>query len=193
MNPDDAVTRFDRHMLLGQRGRVVWLTGLPGAGKSTIAAELELLLINKGRLACRLDGDVLRRGLCRDLGFSPADRDENVRRAGEVAWTLVDTGVIVLVSMVSPYRDARDKVRAKFEKGEFVEVHVATPLSVVVEQDPHGLYAKAKAGLTGVTGWDAPYEAPLHAEITISRQHATAADGAAFILEYITRNPVRAK
>ena len=155
------VARTERERLLGQRGAVVWLTGLSGAGKSTLAAALVRRLHETGRLAYVLDGDNLRHGLCGDLGFSPEDRAENVRRIAEVAALLADAGVITVVAAVSPYRADRARARARIGPEIFVEVHVATPLEVCRRRDPKGLYRRAEAGeLTGMTGLDAPYEPP---------------------------------
>lgn len=157
------------------RGATVWLTGLSGSGKSTVAVVLERLLVAEGRPAYRLDGDNLRLGLNADLGFSAADRDENVRRAGEVARLLADAGVVAIVPLISPYRAGRERARAvHVDAGvPFVEVFVDTPIEVCELRDPKGLYAKARAGeITGFTGIDDPYEAPDAPELTL-----TPADG----------------
>ncbi len=157
------------------RGATVWLTGLSGSGKSTVAVALEHLLITEGRPAYRLDGDNLRHGLNADLGFSADDRDENVRRAGQVAVLLADAGVVALVPLISPYREGRDRARAAHEAASvpFVEVFVDTPLEECERRDPKGLYAKARAGeITGFTGIDDPYEAPTSPELRL-----TPADG----------------
>ncbi len=157
------------------RGATVWLTGLSGSGKSTVAVVLEQLLVGAGRPAYRLDGDNLRLGLNADLGFSAEDRDENVRRAGEVARLFADAGVVAIVPLISPYRRGRDHARRiHLEAGlPFLEVFVDTPLAVCEARDPKGLYARARAGeITGFTGIDDPYEAPVRAEITL-----TPADG----------------
>jgi bifunctional enzyme CysN/CysC len=156
-------------------GATVWLTGLSGSGKSTVAVELERLLVEAGRPAYRLDGDNLRLGLNADLGFTAADRDENVRRAGEVALLLADAGVVAIVPLISPYREGRDRARARHLEAAvpFVEVFVDTPIELCEQRDPKGLYAKARAGeITGFTGVDDPYEAPLAAELVL-----TPADG----------------
>ena len=165
------VERGDRPTL----GATVWLTGLSGSGKSTVGVALEQLLVASGRPAYRLDGDNLRLGLNVDLGFSAADRDENVRRAGEVAKLLADAGVIAIVPLISPYRAGRDRARAVHAEAgiSFVEVFVDTPIELCEQRDPKGLYAKARAGeITGFTGIDDPYEAPVRAELTL-----TPADG----------------
>ncbi|HVX17657.1 MAG TPA: adenylyl-sulfate kinase [Acidimicrobiales bacterium] len=157
------------------RGATVWLTGLSGSGKSTVAIELERLLVGQGRPAYRLDGDNLRHGLNADLGFSAADRDENVRRAGRVSVLFADAGVVAVVALISPYRSGRDEIRAWHDQAgaPFVEVFVDTPLAVCEARDPKGLYRKARRGeVTGFTGVDDPYESPLHPELVL-----TPADG----------------
>jgi adenylyl-sulfate kinase len=158
-----GLTRDERWTALGQRGATVWLTGLPASGKSTIAAALEQVLVNHGRVAYLLDGDNLRHGLNGNLGFSAEDRAENVRRTAQVARLFADAGAIALVSLVSPY--ARDRIAARElheeQKLDFVEVYVNTPLEECERRDPKGLYAKARRGeLSGMTGLDDPYEAP---------------------------------
>jgi bifunctional enzyme CysN/CysC len=155
-----AVSAADRPW----RGATVWLTGLSGSGKSTVAVEVERLLVAAGRAAYVLDGDNLRHGLNADLGFSAADRTENIRRVGEVARLFADAGVVAVVPVISPYRADRDRVRAIHDEAglPFLEVCVDTPLEVCESRDPKGLYAKARAGeITGFTGIDAPYEPPL--------------------------------
>ncbi|PCC66591.1 adenylylsulfate kinase [Nannocystis exedens] len=156
-----AVGPEERAQRLGQRGVVVWLTGLSGAGKSTIAAQVDAQLHARGRHSYILDGDNLRFGLCRDLGFSPEDRAENVRRLGEAARLLQDAGLIVLVAAISPYRDDRARVRERLPAGRFLEVFVDAPLAVCESRDPKGLYRRARAGeIAGFSGIDAPYEPP---------------------------------
>lgn len=165
------VDRADRSAATGVEGRVVWFTGLSGSGKSTVAVEVERRLVASGRAAYLLDGDNLRHGLNVDLGFSAGDRDENVRRVGEVAALFADAGVVALVPLVSPYRDARDQVRQRVESAglPFTEVHVATSLDECERRDPKGLYAKARAGeLQGMTGIDDPYEAPTAPELVLT-------------------------
>lgn len=152
------------------RGAVVWFTGLSGSGKSTVAMELERLLVQQGQPAAVLDGDNLRHGLNVDLGFDDADRQENVRRVGEVAKLFADAGVVALVPVISPFREARRAVRSSVtEVGlRFVEVFVDTPIEECERRDPKGLYAKARAGeLPGFTGIDAPYEPPIRPELTV--------------------------
>ena len=162
------MTDKDRAGLLGHGAVTVWLTGLPGSGKSTLAHAAEALLAAEGVLAYVLDGDNLRFGLNSDLGFSPENRAENIRRAGEVAALLRDAGAVVLASFVSPYRRDRDRVRSLHPDGSFVEVFVDAPLSVCEQRDPKGLYARARSGaIADVTGVSAPYEAPTGPEMRI--------------------------
>jgi adenylyl-sulfate kinase len=176
------VTRTDREALLGQRGCVVWLTGLSGSGKSTLAHALERRLTEQGRLVYVLDGDNLRHGLCSDLGFSANERQENIRRAGEVAALLADTGAIVLCSFISPYRADREAAR-KIAHGAFLEVHVDASVAVCEQRDPKGLYKKARQGLIReFTGIDAPYEAPLAPDVRVDTS-ATSIEGAALALQ----------
>ncbi len=166
----------------------MWLTGLSGSGKSTIADALAELLLAAGRPYVLLDGDNLRHGLNADLGFAPADRDENVRRLGEVALLLADAGLVVLVAAVSPYRVARDAARARHAAVGvgFVEVHVDTPVDVCVSRDPKGLYAKALAGeLPGMTGIDAPYEPPLSPELRLADPDLDVVSAAGAVLEVL--------
>jgi adenylyl-sulfate kinase len=165
-----VVTRERRAEATGLRGATVWMTGLSASGKSTLAARLESALVDAGRLAYRLDGDNLRHGLNGDLGFDHASRDENVRRAGEVARLMADAGVIAIVSLISPYASMRAQVRAIHENDSlpFVEVWVSTPLEECERRDPKGLYAKARRGeLTGMTGVDDPYEEPSAPDLEV--------------------------
>ncbi len=164
------VSREQRARVLGARGATVWLTGLSGSGKSTVAAALEQRLVVQGRNAYRLDGDNLRTGLNEDLGFSRQDREENVRRAGEVACLLADAGLVAVVALISPYADARRKARRLHERAglPFVEVYLAAPADLCSTRDPKGLYAKAAAGeISAFTGVDDPYEVPETPEAVI--------------------------
>jgi adenylyl-sulfate kinase len=166
-----TVNRQRRWQALGQQGATVWFTGLPGAGKTTIATAVEARLIDAGRSAYRLDGDNLRHGLCSDLGFSKSDRETNVGRVGEMARLFADAGTVALVALVSPYTDCREKVRAQHERDGliFLEVFVNTPAEECVRRDPKGLYARANNGnLSGMTGVDAPYEAPRAPELELT-------------------------
>lgn len=167
---DGEVTRADRNRLLGQQGATLWFTGLSGSGKSTVAVALETALIRQGRLSYRLDGDNVRLGINKNLGFTAADRTENIRRIGEVAKLFVDAGVIVLSSFISPYREDRDAVRKLHADGgmDFIEVHVDVPLAEAEKRDPKGLYKKARAGqIKNFTGIDDPYEAPANPELVL--------------------------
>jgi adenylyl-sulfate kinase len=167
---EGAVKRSDRLLATGGLGLTVWLTGLSGSGKSTIAYAVEERLVAEGRAAYVLDGDNLRHGINADLGFSKEDRSENIRRVGEIARLMADASLVVLVPVISPYRADRDEVRKKHETIglRFVEVFVDTPLEVCEERDPKGLYARARAGeITGMTGIDDPYEEPVSPELWI--------------------------
>jgi bifunctional enzyme CysN/CysC len=164
------VTREDRARSLGARGATIWLTGLSGSGKSTVAAALEHRLVMQGRNAYRLDGDNLRTGLNEDLGFSREGRQENVRRAAEVACLLADAGLVALVALISPYADARLSARRLHERAglPFVEVYMAAPADLCSTRDPKGLYAKATAGeISSFTGVDDPYEPPESPELVV--------------------------
>ncbi len=166
-----GITPDERRDLLGLgEGQTVWLTGLSGSGKSSVAVALERVLLEQGRPALVLDGDNLRHGLNRDLGLSPEDRAENVRRVGEVAKLFAGVGWVPIVPVISPYAADRDLVRASHQADgiRFAEVFVDTPLEVCQRRDPKGLYAKAIAGeITGMTGMDAPYEAPGNPELRL--------------------------
>ena len=162
------VRREQREGLLKQNGVLIWLTGLPSSGKSTIAFTTEHILVERNRLAYVLDGDNIRHGLNKNLGFSAEDRAENIRRIGEVGKLFADAGVITLSSFVSPYHQDRDAVRALLDDGDFIEVFIDTPLELCEERDPKGLYAKARTGeIPNFTGISDPYEAPENAELVI--------------------------
>jgi adenylylsulfate kinase len=172
---DGAVTRADRERLLGQRGAVVWLTGLSGSGKSTIARAAEERLAAAGRLAYVLDGDNLRHGLCADLGFAAADRTENIRRVGHVAALLADAGVLVLTAFISPFRADRAAARAVLG-ADLLEVFVDAPLAACEARDPKGLYRKARAGeIAEFTGVSSPYEPPEHPDLHLRTADASLA------------------
>ena len=162
------VTRKEREKILGQRGVTVWLTGLSGSGKSTVATAAEQVVLGKGKLAYVLDGDNVRHGLNKNLGFSPEDRTENIRRIGEVAKLFNDSGVVVFTAFISPYREDRDAVRELMAEGDFVEVLVDADVATCEERDPKGLYKKARAGeIPEFTGISAPYEAPERPELVL--------------------------
>jgi adenylyl-sulfate kinase len=180
------VTARQRSARNGHGGYVVWFTGLSGSGKSTISVELERELFNLGRHAYVLDGDNVRHGLCSDLGFSPKDRKENIRRVGEVAKLFADAGIIVITAFISPYRSDRDLVRAMLPPGKFVEVYVNAPIEICEQRDPKGLYAKARANqIKEFTGVSAPYEAPLRPDIELPTGQLTVAESIAKILDYL--------
>lgn len=182
---------IDRAARVGARlvaGVTVLFTGLSGAGKSTIAAELERQLVEERVACCRLDGDNVRHGLNGDLGFSPADRAENVRRVGEVARLMADVGIVVLVPVIAPYAGDRERMRAAHAAAglRFVEVFVDAPLAVVERRDTKGLYARARAGqLVGMTGVDAPYEPPSEAEVVVDTVGVAVADNVATLRAHL--------
>ncbi len=183
------VDKASRASLMGQLGRVVWLTGLSGSGKSTIANLVEKKLLADGRYTYLLDGDNVRHGLNKDLGFTDADRVENIRRVAEVARLMVDAGLIVLVSFISPFRAERQMARDLMAPGEFIEVYVDTPLEVAEARDVKGLYKKARAGeLKNFTGIDSPYEAPEAAEIVVDTTAMSPTDAAERITEWLAAN-----
>jgi adenylylsulfate kinase len=187
------VSREERGQLLKQKGATLWFTGLSGSGKSTIAYTLEHALVQRGRLAYVLDGDNIRHGLNKNLGFSAADREENIRRIGEVAKLFADCGVLTMTSFISPYRADRDKVRALHVEGKlpFIEVYVNTPIETCEQRDPKGLYKKARAGqLKGFTGIDDPYEAPLKPELTIDATSTTPQQAAVLLIEYLEKQGI---
>lgn len=165
---EHSVTKLHRRKANGHGSLVVWFTGLPSSGKSTLAGEVEKRLVEAGVKTYILDGDNIRTGLCKGLGFSEEDRAENIRRIGEVSKLFVDAGVVTLSAFVSPYRRDRDGVRSLLEKGEFVEVFVRCPLQECEKRDVKGLYKKARAGeIKGFTGIDDPYEEPENPEIVV--------------------------
>jgi adenylylsulfate kinase len=187
------VTRDERQALLRQKGATLWFTGLSGSGKSTIAFTLEHALVQRGHLAYVLDGDNIRHGLNKNLGFSAADREENIRRIGEVAKLFADSGVITMTSFISPYRKDRDTVRSLHVAGglPFIEVHVNTPIETCEQRDPKGLYKKARAGqLKGFTGIDDPYEAPTNPELTLDMTGTSPQDATVQLLEYLQQQGI---
>ncbi|MEZ4241301.1 MAG: adenylyl-sulfate kinase [Myxococcota bacterium] len=181
------VTRDEREQLLGQKGCVVWFTGLSGSGKSTITRRVEQKLLASGTNAYVLDGDNVRHTLNKDLGFSPKDRNENIRRIGCVAQLFADAGSICMTAFISPYRADRDQARELLEAGRFVEVFVATSLEECERRDPKGLYKKARAGtIPEFTGVSAPYEAPEKPELTLETEGRSIDDCADEVIAYLS-------
>ena len=177
------VSRGERENLLEQQGVLLWLTGLPSSGKSTIAYTVEHALVSRNHLAYVLDGDNIRFDLNKNLGFSAEDRAENIRRIGEVGKLYVDGGFLTLASFVSPYREDRDGVRALMDEGDFVEIFIDTPVELCEARDPKGLYKKARAGeIPNFTGVSDPYEAPKNAEMVIKTADGTPEEAAAQII-----------
>jgi adenylylsulfate kinase len=180
------IGRADRERVLGQRGATVWLTGLSGSGKSTIAVAVEAELVRRGKLAYVLDGDNVRHGLNKNLGFSPADRTENIRRIAEVAKLFTDCGVLAFTSFISPYRADREAARALFAEGDFVEVYVAADVATCEGRDPKGLYQKARAGqIPEFTGISAPYEEPEAPELVLDTARQSPEESVAALIAYL--------
>lgn len=186
-----AVTREDREQLNGHKGCTVWLTGLSGSGKSTIAVDLEKRLCERGVRAYILDGDNIRHGLNKNLGFSPEDRTENIRRIGEVAKLFTDAGTVTITAFISPYRADRDQVRALMKNGDFIEVYVDCPVEVCEQRDVKGLYKKARAGeIAEFTGISAPYEPPNSPELTIKTSQQSVEESSMQILRYLEQRGI---
>ncbi len=186
---EHKVKREEREKLLGQKSVILWFTGLPSSGKSTIANEVSWRLYQLKKLSYVLDGDNIRHGLNSNLGFSPEDRQENIRRIGEVAKLFMDAGFIVLTAFISPYRKDRDRVRSIVPEGKFIEVYVKTPLEVCEERDPKGLYKKARAGeIKDFTGISAPYEEPKNPEIILETDKLSIEECAEKVIDYLKNN-----
>jgi adenylylsulfate kinase len=180
------VDRSVREANLDQRGVTVWFTGLSASGKSTVALLVDQILTERGHHCCVLDGDNIRRGLNSDLGFSPADRNENIRRIGEVAKLFATSGTIALTAFISPYRVDRDRNRSIHEEGDFIEVFVDCPLDVCEARDPRGLYAKARAGeIPEFTGISAPYEPPPKPELALRTHQETEEESAMRVVTFL--------
>ena len=180
-----------RESHIGQKGCVLWFTGLSGSGKSTVARALEKRLVEAGHFAYVLDGDNLRMGLNSDLSFAPEDRTENIRRVGELAKLFADSGVICLSAFISPYRADRDRIRAQFPLHRFFEIHVATPIEICEQRDPKGLYEKARRGeINDFTGISAPYEAPTAPELVVNTEGMDLATSVEALWELLNRHEI---
>ena len=184
------IKKADRDRMNNQRGAVMWFTGLSGSGKSTVANAVQNLLFERGARTYILDGDNIRHGLNKDLGFAPEDRVENIRRIGEVAKLFVDAGILCMTAFISPYRAERDKVRELLEDGEFIEVYIECDVAVCEERDPKVLYKKARSGeIPNFTGISAPYEAPEKPELTVNTsEDATPEISAQKVVDYLVSN-----
>jgi adenylylsulfate kinase len=185
---EGTITREERQQLFNQKGCTIWFTGLSACGKSTIAMALEQVLYSRKHAAYTLDGDNIRHGLNKNLGFSAADREENIRRIGEVAKLFADAGLIAITSFISPYRKDRDLVRKLHDDGKlgFIECFVDTPIEVCESRDPKGLYKKARAGeIKGFTGIDDPYEAPEKPELVLKTAELSVAECVATVVNYL--------
>jgi adenylylsulfate kinase len=187
------VTRDERAELLGQKGATLWMTGLSGSGKSTVACALEQALLHLGLNSYRLDGDNVRHGLNKNLGFSAEDRAENIRRIGEVAKLFADACCVAITSFISPYRADRDAARKLHDEASlpFIEIYIECPLDVAEQRDPKGLYKKARAGeIKGFTGIDDPYEEPLKAELVIDTSKTSVEEAVKTIVDYLNERGI---
>jgi adenylylsulfate kinase len=188
---DGDVTNKDREQLLEQKGVVIWFTGLSGSGKSTLARAVEKELFRLGHLVYVLDGDNIRHGLNKNLGFSPDDRTENIRRIGQVAKLFADAGVIAMTAFISPYREDRNQARELLPEKRFIEIYVKVSLEIAEERDPKGLYKKARAGeIKEFTGISAPYEEPTHPELIIDTGITDLEKSAKIVAEYLKQNNI---
>lgn len=185
---ESSVTKEDRQKLNNHKSGVLWFTGLSGSGKSTVSVALEKEIHALGIRTYLLDGDNVRHGLNKNLGFSPEDRTENIRRIGEVGKLMSDAGVLTLSAFISPYLEDRDQVRALLEEDEFIEIYVKCSVDACEARDPKGLYKKARAGeIKGFTGIDAPYEEPVNPEITIETDKQTLEESVQVIIDYLKK------
>lgn len=183
---EHPVDKSIRSYMKKQRPCLLWFTGLSGSGKSTIAGAVESKLSERHHHTYLMDGDNVRHGLCGDLGFTENDRNENIRRVGEVANLMVDAGLIVLTAFISPFKSNREVVRSMLKDGEFIEVHIDTPIEECEKRDPKGLYKKARAGeIKDFTGIDSPYESPDNAEITINNYNISVDHAANQVISYL--------
>ncbi|MFH1419930.1 MAG: adenylyl-sulfate kinase [Planctomycetota bacterium] len=188
---EGVITRKQREIRWGQRGATIWLTGLPASGKTTVACALEEVLFHRARMSYRLDGDNVRHGLNKNLGFSAEDREENIRRIGEVSKLFADAGFIAITSFISPYRKDRDEARRLHEEAGlgFIEVFVDAPIEVCEERDPRGLFKKARAGqIKGFTGVDDPYEPPTSPQIVLHTDKETVNKSVSIVLKYLDKH-----
>ncbi len=180
------VTQKDREKVLNQKGLVLWFTGLSGSGKSTIAIEVERILNSKGYATYLLDGDNIRHRLNKDLGFSPEDRKENIRRVGEVAYLFQDAGIITLAAFISPFKEDRERIRNLIPNGRFIEIYVKCSLKTCEKRDVKGLYKKARAGLIkDFTGISSPYEEPTNPEIILNTEEETVEECVTKVINYL--------
>lgn len=186
---ESEVTKAKRQQLTGHKSAILWFTGLSGSGKSTISVALESVLHEKGIHTYRLDGDNIRHGLNKNLGFSPEDRRENIRRIGEVSKLMVDAGLFTLTAFISPYLDDRQLVRDLVEEDEFIEIFVKASIETCEKRDPKGLYKKARLGeIKGFTGIDAPYEEPVNPEIVIDTNELSVEESVTKIVQFLQVN-----
>jgi adenylylsulfate kinase len=186
---DTKITKEQRSSLTNQKPCVLWFTGLSGSGKSTIANAVEEKLYKNGNFTYLLDGDNIRHGLNKDLGFSEEDRVENIRRIGEVSKLFVDAGLIVLSAFISPFRKDRDFVRSLVKVGEFIEIFIDTPIEECEKRDPKGLYKKARNGeIKNFTGIDSPYEPPVNSEIHIKNVNISVDEASDAVINYLIKN-----
>jgi adenylylsulfate kinase len=184
--PHSLVSREERSRLLKQQPLVIWMTGLSGSGKTTLAKLLEKALLEKGKIVYSLDGDTLRSGINKDLGFSDADRKENIRRAGEICRMLADAGLIVIKSFISPFKADRDAVRNLFPKGQFVEVYIKASVEACEKRDTKGLYKKARAGeIKNFTGISSSYEVPVAPEVIVDTENEGVDESLEMLLRFV--------
>jgi len=186
-----TIAKQDRERLLQQNGIILWFTGLSGSGKSTLALAVEEKLFERGHLCMVLDGDNIRHGLNKNLGFSPEDREENIRRIGEVSKLFSDAGLITMTAFISPYRKDRDRARGLLKDGEFVEIFVKVSLDIAEERDPKGLYKKARAGeIREFTGISAPYEEPLNPELVIDTGKINLDESVKTVIDFLEKREI---
>lgn len=186
-----SLSKNEREKMLKQKGVVIWFTGLSGSGKSTLALAVEEELYKRGHLCYVLDGDNIRHGLNKNLGFSPEDREENIRRIGEVSKLFADAGLLTMTAFISPYRKDRDLARQLLNEKEFIEVYTAVPLKVAEQRDPKGLYKKARAGeIKEFTGISAPYEEPINPELTIDTSKLSLEQSRDRVIEYLVQQGI---